>query len=157
MTEGGVGASYAGPSQFPHFSFQVWISFAQFEASTGTDESMEQARFVDEKNCNSSWLVHRRYTVVWSCLSDNTVNLIACRESVPGIKRWPIKLFRRPCGRAEQGFLKSSAWFSYNRPWPGLLARNMITLSPGLVTMTTQIRLLVNPRLEVAELQTTRP
>ena len=54
VTEGGVGASYAGPSQFPHFSFQVWISFAQFEASTGTDESMEQARFVDEKNCNSS-------------------------------------------------------------------------------------------------------
>ena len=36
------------------FSFQVWISFAQFEASTGTDESMEQARFVDEKNGNSS-------------------------------------------------------------------------------------------------------
>ena len=33
---------------------QVWISFAQFEASTGTDESMEQARFVDEKKCNSS-------------------------------------------------------------------------------------------------------
>jgi len=48
---GGVGASYAGPS---YFSFQVWISFAQFEASTGTDESMEQARFVDEKKCNLS-------------------------------------------------------------------------------------------------------
>ena len=62
-----------------------------------------------------------------------------------------------PRGGAEQGFLKSLAWFSYNRPWPGLLARNMISLSPGLVTLATKIGLLVNPRLELTELQTTRP
>ena len=30
----------------PNFLCQVWMSFAQFESSTGTDESMEQARFV---------------------------------------------------------------------------------------------------------------
>ena len=61
----------------------------------------------------------------------------------------------RPRGRAEQGFLKSLAWFWYNRPWPGLLGQNMISLSPGLVTMATQM--LVNPRLELTQLQTTRP
>ena len=38
--------SYHNQSVFCFF-FKVWISFAQFESSTGTNESREQARFVN--------------------------------------------------------------------------------------------------------------